>query len=282
MNIKEIVDTVLEFLNLYHIWFILGLFILSVILLVLLCVTAKKTHHERVYSAELANKNLAIEDGYKIEKEKLLSEIKAKDIKLSEKCSDIDVLSERAKSLDESKAALEAALEEKEANLEAANADTAKLMEEVATLSAEKMKLVNELKSTKVTLADANAKYDAELNAITESKGALAEEFSKFQIENAEKISNLKDELKHQKEINDALVIAVHEIGGKKEVAPAQPAEIQSQVKADKMESLKRNEIISVAKSLGIDGCYKMKKDDIIDAIKQKLNKEKTSRPKKK
>lgn len=299
MNFKEILDMTLQFIESYHIWIVLCLVVLALVLFVSLLVSMKHTKVERKNSAALLNKSVIAEENFNKEMDKLNAIITnkentiiAKESVIANKEETIQNLQsskeldkteylEKVKSLEERENELSTALVEKEKELESEVTKSKEVMEEYASLKENHSKASNELKSLKATLADANAKYEAELNALTEAKGLLAEEYSKFQIESAERLNALKEELKSQKDINAALVVAVQEVGSKKEKEPVVTPAPET-AKTDKIENLRRDEILAVAKSIGIEGCYKMKKDEIIEAINKKLNKEKTSKPKKK
>lgn len=287
----EILKDVLSFVESNYLWFLGGLLVLVLFLFIMLLVSISNVKREKKNCAALLAKHASENDSAKTEIESLKDAVAAKEKGLILKENTIleknQIISELSANIEnisndlECAKAREASLSE---NLEAVKVETdAKILDLTDALKSANLtatKSATELKDAKKALVDAENKYLDDLNAVKTTSGELAEEFSKFRIESSETIQKLKEELKNQKDINGALVIALNEIRGKDTTTQPTPNNVLVDSKVEKIENLKREDVIAVAKSIGLEGVYKMKKDDIIEAIKTKLNKEKTSKVK--
>ena len=288
----EILKNVLSFVESNYLWFLGGLLALAIFLFIILLVSITHIKREKRSSAALLSKHILENDSAKREIENLKNALTSKEKELMLKENTIleknQIILELSTNIENISNNLDCAKEQEASlseNLETVKAENdAKILElsdalKLANLAS--TKFAEELKDAKKALADAENKYLEDLNDVKTTSGELAEEFSKFKIESSETIQKLKEELKNQKDINGILVISLNEIHEKD--ATDQPTSNNALVnpKVDNIENLKRKDLIAVAKSIGLESVYKMKKGDIIEAIKTKLNKEKTSKVKK-
>lgn len=250
--IKNLFETVLEFIKINRYWFELGAVCLVVsILLIMVISLSIKSKRERRYNAEML---------YQYEKSAKETTSKISDLEgvIEEKNSEIRNLSE--------------AIDVLQSDNEAVKEDYKNLETKVSLLEVDKSKLASDLKALNKVLKENEEAYHNDLQAVIKEKVTLAEEYSKHSEAQAERIRALSAELDSQREINLAFTVAVKEISKSNELV----TELKRKPKYDlgkTFEEMSREELLLSARNLGLKGLSKMRKEDLINALNEKLNK---------
>lgn len=275
MNLTEIFKSVSSFVSTNYLWIMLGLVVVMLALVVLCCVVKSKLTKERKSVSNILKTTADQIDNFKSELDsthKLLSDT---DKSLTEAETKIQVLENEK---EEANKRIENLTNVNDSLVESTNEYEERISKLTLTnkeLSDNINKLTSEVKAAKAALSTAESKYSSDLNQLIEEKGLLVEEHSKFAAEQVAKIEALKQELTKEKEVNSALTVAVKQIS-KDETSQDKKVTVKKRVTlSKKFEEMNRDELILSARNLGLTNYSKMKKEDLVNALKAKIEKRK-------
>jgi septal ring factor EnvC (AmiA/AmiB activator) len=255
--IKNLFETVLEFIKTNRYWFELGAVALIVlILLIVIVVLAVKNRKNKKHGADLLAE-------FTKKTDELNESIKLFEADLDERDAIINAFEDKVQELT--------------SEIEAKKEDYEELWSKLGVVENEKAKLVADLKVANKTLRENEEAYNNDLQAVVAEKVKLAEEYSKYSQSQSERIRALGAELESQKEINSALTVAVKELSKKSETQVADAKRVTKKTKkvelSKSFEEMSREELLLAARNVGVKGYSKMKKDDLVNALNTKVNK---------